>query len=124
MSVTRRLVRILVALVLTLLGLGHLLFGLANFRFVEELPGSLDVLLEGIAAATAAGTLFWAAVNHVRGRRWGVLVLLGGLAFAAGMVLSVTTGASTPGMLQVVVPILSVAVVALLGERWSRGSGE
>lgn len=122
MALARRIGRVAVGLLLVALGLGHFFFGLANFGFVERIPENLDVLIEGAAAWIAAASLFWGTVNQLRRKRWAVIVLFGGAAFAAGMMVSVATEASTPNMLQVVLPALVVGGVALLVEKRSRPS--
>lgn len=114
--------RIVVLGLLLLLAIGHFFFALANLRYIERLPENLDVLIESIGASLAAGSLFWATAKHARRQRWATIVLLGSCAFAAGMTVSVATGASTPGMLQVVVPSLAVGAVALTLEGRSQVS--
>lgn len=114
--------RIAVFGLLLLLAIGHFLFALANLRYVERLTENLDVLIESIGAFLAAGSLFWATAKHARRQRWATIALLGSCAFAAGMTVSVATGASTPGMLQVVVPSFAVGTVALALEARSQVS--
>ena len=113
--------RVVVGLLLMALALFHFFFGIANFGFVERLPENLDVLIEGVSAWVAAACLFWAMRNHLRGKPWAALVALGGSVFTAGMLISISTGASTPEMIQVVVPVLLVGGVAWIMERVAMG---
>lgn len=106
-------VRLLVAVLLAVLGLGHFLFALVNFGYVERLPDNLDVLIEGLGASLAGSFLVWSATRHGRQQRWGLIVLFGGVMFLAGMITSVSRGASSPSMLQVVVPIFAVGLLRL-----------
>ena len=80
----RRAGRLIFAVVLIVLALGHVLFALANFGFVERLPDNLDVLIEGIAASIAAGSLFWGAINHIRGTAWAAFVVVGDVRLLQG----------------------------------------
>ena len=109
--------------VLILLGTWHALFALVNFGYVERLPENLDVLVEGIAALAAGVSLLWAAARHLQRRSWGAIALGGACVFAAGMGVSVASGASTPEMFQVVVPALFVAGIRLLVEARGRTAG-
>lgn len=117
---SQRAARSLVCVLLVALGSAHFFFGVANFGFVEGLPDDLDVLIEGMTACAAAISLFWGATNQIRRKPWALKVLLGGVTFAAGMTLSVVTGASTPDMLQVVLPVLLTGTVAYVLEKRSR----
>ena len=101
---------------LVILGLWHGLFALVNFGYVEQLPENLDVLVEGTAALLAGSSLLWAAARHLQRRRWGLIALGGACIFAAGMGVSVASGASTPEMFQVAVPALFIAGVRLVVE--------
>lgn len=109
-----------VALVLITLGLWHVLFALVNFGYVEKLPEHLDVLVEGTAALVAGASLLWAAARHLQRRPWGAIAAGGACVFAAGMGVSVASGASTPEMFQVVVPALLVAGIGLVIEARGR----
>ena len=93
--------RIVVALVLLALGLGHVLFALTNFGFVEELPDDLNVAAEGVGAAVAGAALAWAGVDRARGGRPWRVVMIAGAFFVATMVVSIATGASGPQMILV-----------------------
>lgn len=115
-------VHAVVGLLLVAVGLGYFFFGVANFSFVERFPEDVDVLIEGVTAWIAAAALLWAALNHFSRKPWSAIVLLGGAAFTAGMMVSVATGASTPSMLQVVLPVLLVGASALLVEKRSEHS--
>ena len=91
--------RIVIALALVVLGLGHVFFALTNFGFVEQLPDDLNVLAEGVGAAVAGTALGWAGVNRARsGRPWRVVILAGAF-FVATMIVSVATAASGPQMI-------------------------
>lgn len=114
------LVRLAVALFLLILAIGHSLFALANIGFIERLPKDLDVLVEAIGSSIAAAAFLWAAWNHFRRRAWGKIVLAGAAVFACAMTVSIFSGASSPEMIQVVIPALVVAVVRTLVERRRR----
>ena len=109
--------RVGVRVLLVGLALFHFFFGIANFRFVERLPDNLDVLIEGVSAWVAAGCVSWATSNHIRRKPWASLVVLGAAVFTGGMLVSISTGASTPEMIQVVVPVLLVGAVAWIVEK-------
>ncbi len=114
--------RLLAAILLAVLAVGHFLFAVVNFGYVERLPENLDVLIERLSASLAAASLVWGANSHVQKKPWGGIVLVGGFVFLAGMVTSVLSGASTPSMFQVVIPIFTLGIVRLLIER-ARPSG-
>ena len=125
MDRSRGAARLAVAVLLVGLGLGHFFFGLANFGFVERLPENLDVLVEGVSACIAAGSLLWAAADQVRRKPWASKVVFGAVVFVLGMALSISTGASTPEMMQVVLPVLLVSGVKLILEKrasWTSNS--
>ena len=112
--------RVIFAALFILLGLGHLFFAVANFGFVERLPQNLDVLIEALTALIAAGSLPWAAVNLVRRKPSVHIILIGGCAFLGGLLVSIAGGASTPGMLQVVIPIFAAGLIAVVFDRGLR----
>ena len=93
--------RIAVAVVLLVLGLGHVLFALTNFGFVEELPEDLNIAAEGVGAAVAGAALGWAGMDRARGGRPWRVVMLAGTFFVATMIVSIATGASAPQMILV-----------------------
>ena len=105
--------RILLAVGLAVLGVGHVLFGFANFGFVETLPDDLNVAAEGTGALVVGLALLWSAARALRGTAitWRMLLLAGGL-FVATMIVSIATGASDPPMLLV---SLAAPLVALIG---------
>lgn len=119
----QRVGRVAVVILLGVLAFFHFSFALANFGFVESLPRDLNVLFEGLSALIAAGSLAWASRRQLEHRSWGHIVVGGGLAFLAGMSLSVATGASGPEMFQVVIPIIVVGLTAALLERTQKSRG-
>ena len=111
--------RIIVAVVLLALGLGHVLFALTNFGFVEQLPDDLNIVAEGVGAAVAGVALGWAGVHRARGGRPWRVVTLAGTFFVATMIVSIATGASGPQMILVALfaPALGATAFALDNRR-------
>ena len=102
-------------MVLLVLGVGHVLFALTNFGFVEQLPEDLNIVAEGIGAMVAGAALGWAGVDRAKGGRPWRVVLLAGAFFVATMIVSIATGASDPQMILVALfaPALGVAASAV-----------
>ena len=86
-------------MVLLVLGLGHALFAMTNFGFVEQLPDDLNIAAEGVGAIVAGAALGWAGVDRARGGRPWRVVMLAGAFFVATMIVSIATGASDPQMI-------------------------
>lgn len=109
--------RVIIAVLVILLGLGHLFFAVANFGFIDRLPENLDVMIEALTALIAAGALLWAAVNIIRRKPSAPIILIGGCAFLGGLLVSIAGGASTPEMLQVVIPVFAAGLIAVVLDR-------
>ena len=111
------------ALLLTILGIGHVLFGVTNFGFVERLPGDLAVIGEGAGAVITGTVCIWAGVSRARGGWPWLVVLAASGVFVVMMALSVITGFSDPPMLLVslTVPVISSTALLLDRQRASIG---